>query len=379
MTWPEWIERIRQQYVNDDASVFLLHGALSDATWSIDGKRLPCASTVLEMLSNTRDVIGIWSPDAGLTFPSLQDTSRFERHVEAARLLAGQLRPLDRTDPAQALALIYQAIQTPGLRQGYILRDVHRLAPVGSLEGRWKSLPEDTPGLETWGIDGTLRAGDNILFLLADLEAARDELGSLPGVAVVHVEPPRFDIISELDLDADEGDTFEEPLDPLEAMSGPAEPKPLTPLPDADGAAEPVAEPIAEQPPEPSEPPPTPRRASAPPDPGLVEAVRSAVERALAHRDKAGPFPHRLPMREAVAEILLQQRPDRFGAITWAVEEDQVIGTGRGAVDISRWFDDDIAVQASADMILEGSAGDGPPEAALRAIARRLGRLLDLP
>lgn len=332
MQWPEWVEELRQRYLTDEGNVILLHGALTDASWPVEGRPL-CARDVLrELLTRTRDVMGTWNPDTGLVLPNLHDRTRFDSVIATQRLISHRTRHLARDEPDQALALIWEALGHADARQAYFLTDVHRLAPLGSRAGRWQALPNRTPALNRWSSSPALRGRDSLVILFADFAQARASLAEELGAITIEVPTVAPTPSPQPEAEATE----------IKATARPAIVPP--PVSSADG--------------------------------GLAHDLAVALREAMERRE-TGPWPQLEPALEACAAVLFERRPDRFGMIRVQIQSDQLVAEGRGGEDLLSWLEGDIAARTAAEMALENHPSESPRPEAVAALARRLQRLIE--
>ena len=121
MTWPQWIETLKERYLANQASVFVLHGAVSSGRWSYAGESLDCPGILRRFLERSRDMVGLLEWETAtlavkprLRFPGIQDGGRFARHLGARMVLDGITESLQPATPEKALGLIWLALDTPG-------------------------------------------------------------------------------------------------------------------------------------------------------------------------------------------------------------------------------------------------------------------------
>ena len=394
MTWPQWIETLKERYLANQASVFVLHGAVSSGRWSYAGESLDCPEILRRFLERSRDMVGMleWETATAavqprLRFPGIQDGGRFARHLGARMVLDGITESLQPATPEKALGLIWLALDTPGASQGWVLTQAQRLANAQARHAVETGLKG--PGLETWATASWLRESNNVVVLLVeDLAQLSQALvaqcsvisvpeSSLPAPVAAVSEPTADDAMAEVEaaLSAAGSDS----PDPLSLSRGSSEPladdRPIEPLKNVEEQparvmdAEPsgVAPAIAEP---------------ARPTPSIDGALRRAIL-----RSPKGPWPHCLPGREALAEVLQQRAPQHFGALSFEVVDDQVRCSGLGAEQFETWYRGDIAVDAAVGMALGALE---PPAAgfseetlpvlaspAIRALNRRIDKYLN--
>ena len=321
MTWPAWLEAVRERYGSGQASVFVITGDLA-GVWQHEGASYDVRALCVRMLEGTRDVIGTWSMENGLTFHTPHDGMRFRRHVEARRLQEMRVAALSERDPWDALALVWSCGTHPGMRQGYLLTDAHQLAPVGSKAGRWHTLPNKAPPLDGWPTAPALRDQDCLVLLFVNDKKCRPELLELPGAAVITV---------------------------------PAPPAPVAPPPPPVAPPAPAMAEVGT-----AEGPPAPPKSGV--DPELSQEILAALTEACA-RLLPGPWPDLAPAVQALGAVLERRAPDQVPA-------------GTGADVAARWLSEDVSARLSAETALDAAAAGQPmPEAAAAALARRYLRL----
>lgn len=421
MTWPTWIDALKERYLADEGSVFVLHGDVVEGRWAYAGGVVDCGGMLRVFLERSRDVVGHLRVDTApvparmrLDFPGIGDRSAFTRRVEARMTLDKISRRADATELPGALGLIWYGLQSQGIAQAWILHHGERLAPA-----RKRHLQDNAygaPPLPKWNDDADLRASNNVVIVLAEdvREVRKDLLDSAVLIEVPQsraaAPPSAMDEVeralaarraapvavsmsdAEAEVDAalagelDDGVSLRRRRDPEDL--GPA------PLPHVDEPApepavvseDPVVEPVSA--PEPESPPPAPASPAAEPTTSTDLALSERINRALGAavlRHPKGDWPANLPGREALAEVLHDVLPSRVGVLTFEVVEDQVRTHGEGADWFEQWFAGDIAVDAAVGMALGGLEvpKDGfthPPEfsaTALRALTRRVEKLLD--
>ncbi|MCB9794881.1 MAG: hypothetical protein H6741_19420 [Alphaproteobacteria bacterium] len=424
-TWPDWIEELKRRYLADEASVFLLHGAVEGATWDVDGEPLDCAGVLRAFLSQSREIVGIYDPDAGLDFAAVTDRGAFNRLIEARNVLDGKRRRnLGRT-PEEVLAQIYLALTTAGPAQGWVIRKTEKL--VRANRKHLPPLADGAPHIAAWATHRSVRASNNVVVLLAPgVSSVRADLVLVTAHVHVPPPPPRPGAQALPDAAPGQSDPYAglmrkgPPLD-LAAAEAAAKRKMQQAAADADAllsgrpvggpneaelraaaeaeleaalSEEPVhgsAEAPAEAELEPPPPPEAPDLSSARTQDTALSAediesrLRVALRVALLRHPEGG-WTDKLPVREAVAATLLDIAPERFGPLSFEIVEEESRTVGAGAADFDAWWRGDIAVDAAAGMALSGIevpegglTEEGLPElnpAAVRALARRIGRLL---
>ena len=356
MSLPPWIDELKTRYMNDEASVFVLHGPGLRDVWRLDDAPMAAEDALITFLQRSRDIVGRWSFKEGLKFNNPSDHSLFTRSVEARQALDGATRRLNPRESLDALALIWLAISTPGRRLGFVLSGVEGLLPEN--RKRIDALPGNTPALTEWPSNATLRASDNVIVLLVErLDRVRPEL--FDGCVIIEVPAAPKAVAA-----------------PKAAAAAPPPP------PDrAVAEVEAIAPELSAAPAPQSSAPPSPPIATSTLSERLDVALRAAI---LRHPE--GGWVQNLPAREAIAEVLHAESPQLCGPLALHVVDDQVKAVGPGAEWFEGWFRSDVAVDAAAGMLLGGlevPQGGFTPEnlpplsgPALRALSRRVERAL---
>jgi len=357
MTWPAWIDAIKTSYLNDEASVFLLHGAVRGAHWTVDGEALSCTELLQRFLGRTRPVVGVLTAEAGLHFQGIGDSGTFDRLVSAVELLTQRAQPLKNRDPLQALGRIWLALGSTGSAQAYVLADVDTLLPAH--RKRVDPIPAQAPPLWAWCSHERVRRSNNILVLLTpELDAVREELvHAAHAISVVAPLPPR------------------EAAPPVAQVEDAPQPTPSRADDDAAAtSAEAEIEAFLARAKAPTE--------TSPSGGDLSNAIKDALA-----THPVSTWSARLPVIDAVSRVLATTLPERVGEIVWAVDDEgQLSGTGPGADWLLERWNADIALDAAAGMLLgelvipEGAERIDPPETlsatALKALQRRLDKLV---
>jgi hypothetical protein len=188
MAWPPWIEELRQRFVADEASAFLVHGEVVDPVWEVDGERLDAVDVLVRFLRPTRQVVGILRPappPARLEFAEFTDRAKFDNLVRAYEVVEGRTDPLNEQDAEDALGRIWRALSTAGTDQAYLITDTDRLVP--GHRKRLDPIP-GAPDLLAWPTHPVLRRSNNVLVFLAPApESVRSEL--VEGAVTLHAVP----------------------------------------------------------------------------------------------------------------------------------------------------------------------------------------------
>ncbi len=368
MRWPTWIDELRERYLADEANVFVLHGAVAGTTFAIGEEQLDCVGVLQQFLAPTRPIVGVlrpWPHPSRLEFRGVMDRTRFENLVKAHDFVEGHVEPLQETDPSEALARIWRALDTTGTDQAYLIVDAHRIAP--GHRRRVDPIP-GAPGFLEWPRNPGLRASNNLVVLIVEqLDALRAEL--LDGSAVLEVRPEAA--VPEPASIGEPPALGETPLpaftDATPASVDRALPVALDDLPDAPDPTLVPPEEVEEV----SEP--------APDPDSLVPELRAALGRTLLAYDA----PERtalLPIMDATAQVMASHRPDRFGALSFSLDEDgSPTATGAGAADFLALWRADITLDAAGSMIVRALDGNGKGDVdatGLRVLAKRVSKAL---
>ena len=385
MSWPVWIDELKQRYLAGEASVFLLHGDVVHGRWSLDGQIVDAPELLRRFLERSKDIVGIFEPDPSqggvppelrrskLSFPGVQDYGIFKRLVSARFTLDGRSGRKRSDSVEEALGLIWLGLGSPGRSQAWILTDAGRIAPAA--RKRLPDLAHGAPALSGWNRDAALRGSDNVVLLLAEDRAAvrADVLDSVVCVEVPAskaVATPRLDAAEEIEEALDDGFSLRRSArDDYAREAAVSEIEGLDP----DAPAPPVSAPQADPPDQTSD------------EMDLQTRIDQAF-RAAVLRHPEGAWVGNLPGREALAEVLSEIAPERVGSLTFEVVEEQVHAVGQGAEWFESWYSGDIAADAACGMALgalevpEGgfTADNLPPleRPAIRALARRVEKLL---
>ncbi|MEM6931153.1 MAG: hypothetical protein AAF602_29755 [Myxococcota bacterium] len=374
MRWPTWIDELKARYLADEANVFVLHGAVEGTTFPIGDEQLDCIGVLQRFLARTRPIVGVlrpWPLPSRIEFDGIMDRTRFENLVKAHDFVEGRIEPLQETDPTEALARIWRALDTTGTDQAWLICDAQRIAP--GHRKRVDPIP-GAPGFLEWPREPSLRASNNLVVLLVpELGDLRTEL--LEGSATIAVAPPpdltttpsalpRFE-----DLDTSPPGAPERALPPdLEGALG-DQPDPTLVPPDEEDLLQ-----------EPDEAP-TPSAAALDPE-ELVPELRSALGRTLLAYD-AAQRTALLPVMDATSQVLASHRPDHWGTLSFALDDDdQPAVSGPGAKAFLALWRGDITLDAAGSMIVKALPEDGPGDppdidaTGLRVLAKRVAKAL---
>ena len=321
MSWPVWIETLKERYLSEQASVFLLHGAgVASGRWVVEGQTLDCLTTLNRFLRGSRQILGMVDPGLGLSFADPADRNLFRGLVEADRVLSGSTNVLREDQPREALSLAWKALSAAASPpQGYVL--LFAEAWSGNHKKAMRPLPEDVPALSQWPTSELIRGGDKVVVLLAErIDGVHPELLATLGDGIVHVGEELATVTV-----TDEVTELPELYDLPPAVEAPVRPV------------------LAE---------------------GLTGAFEAAFRDALAgtvDQDDA------LPVRQALAEVL------------------HAHGRFEGTVDgeaFAHWYASDIVLGAAAGQLMDATRNADLDEvlhenAQVRVLVRRLTRVLE--
>ncbi len=188
MAWPEWIEELKERYLADEASAFLLYGNVTGTTWRVGDQDLDCVGVLRAFLTPTRQVVGVlhpWPPPSRLEFAGIADRTTFENLVKAYELVEGRTDALTESTPEHAIARIWRALGTAG---------TPRILP--GHRKRIEPLP-GAPSLFEWPSHPRLRRSNNLLvFLTHDRDAVRTELAT--ATCAIHVDVEAIEPIEQV-------------------------------------------------------------------------------------------------------------------------------------------------------------------------------------
>ncbi|MBT3224051.1 MAG: hypothetical protein HN348_33705, partial [Proteobacteria bacterium] len=135
---PRWAEELRNRYLAGEASQFLVHGNVRDMQpWDVgDGaiQYLDMRGFLEKFLGRTRDIVAYYNVSQGLCFPDRSHEKRFQRTIDAQRMLDGRekLDMLPRT-PSIAIPLVEELITNPNQASGVVLDFFEMIAPAGDV------------------------------------------------------------------------------------------------------------------------------------------------------------------------------------------------------------------------------------------------------
>jgi hypothetical protein len=347
MPWPAWIDWIKERYLDDEASVFLVVGDIHTARWSAEGETLDAANVLVRFLAQTRPVVGVLraGPGGALRFPTFAEEKKFDELVDAAMVMQGRALALSARDPMQALGRMWLAMSTRGTDQAYMVVDVDQLAPA---KRKRQDPVQGAPELNLWATHPSLRQSNHIvIFLAKSVDDVRPDV--VRGCAVVSVD------LTEAPMSASELEALQHlQADVAPQASGASAARPVDAVPVANAADE------------------------------ALEALSGELAHALVHALVQHPEEHRaakLPVMEAVATVLELHGSSWSGLVFTLDAEGAPVCEGKGASDFMAAWRADIALDASAGMLLKALRGgfseQSPPDldaTALRALTKRVAK-----
>ena len=193
---PEWAQELRTRYISGQASMFLVHGNVRDmqALPDEDGTVhwYDMRGFLERFLGRTRDIVVYYNLSQGLCFPDRTHEQRFQRAIDAQRMLDGQpkLTSLP-TSPNGALPVIEELITNPINSSGVIIDFFEMLAPNGDVSFMSNEDRANLVSLERWSSDPVLLATDNLVILLSEhLSDVSRRVVASPQLATIPVSFP---------------------------------------------------------------------------------------------------------------------------------------------------------------------------------------------
>jgi len=376
MPWPAWIDELKDRYLADEANVFVLHGAVASTTFAVEEELLDCVGVLQRFLARTRPIIGVlrpWPLPSRIEFAGIMDRTRFENLIKAHDFVEGRVDALQETDPAEALARIWRALDTTGTDQAYLVTDAHRIAP--GHRKRVDPIP-GAPGFLEWPTHPMLRASNNLIVLLVeDPDQLRSEL--LEGSALVEATEPEPPSSPDLTSTPSPLPEFTELDDQPEPTLVPDNVLPEELDDELSEAPEPTLVPEDDDrqdddsvedgdPIEPED---------------LVPELTSTLARTLTDYGAAGRAAL-LPVMDATAQVIAAHRPGTFGGLTFGLDDDgRPAASDPGGSDFLAMWRRDITLDAAASMIireLPDELPDAPePDATgVRVLAKRVAKAI---
>jgi len=197
---PAWADELRTRYISGQASMFLVHGNIRDVqpftaddgtvTW------LDMRAFLERFLGRTREIVVTYNLSQGMSFPDRAHEQRFQRAIDAARMLDGQpkLASLP-TAPNAALALLEELITNPLNSSGTVIDFFEMVAPSGDISFMSTDDRANLITLQRWSSDPVFLQTDNLVILLSEhlSEVARRVVAS-PQLATIQVPFPDADV-----------------------------------------------------------------------------------------------------------------------------------------------------------------------------------------
>ncbi len=196
---PDWAEELRNRYLAGEASMFLLHGNVRDLQpWRIGGNESyhDLRGFLEAFLSRTRDIVGYYNVSQGLCFTKPAHQSRYQRVVDAKRLLSGTQKTvgLPRT-ATEAIPAIEQLITEPSQSSGVIIDFFEMIAPQGDVSFMVHDDKANLVSLQRWSSDPAFITTDNLVILITEhlSDVSRRILAS-PQLATIQIPFPEEDL-----------------------------------------------------------------------------------------------------------------------------------------------------------------------------------------
>ncbi len=193
---PAWAEELRIRYISGQASMFLVHGNIRDMVplAGDDGtvQWHDMRGFLERFLGRTRDIVVYYNLSQGLCFLDRAHEQRFQRAIDARRMLDGQdkLAALPIASSG-ALPLLEELITTPASSSGVIIDFFEMIAPNGDVSFMTESDRASLVTLQRWASDPVFLQTDNLVILLAEhlSEVSRRVVAS-PQLAAISVPFP---------------------------------------------------------------------------------------------------------------------------------------------------------------------------------------------
>jgi transitional endoplasmic reticulum ATPase len=172
-TLPQWANELRNRYIAGESSQFLIYGNVRDLHAWDDGTGKPryvgLRQFFEQFLGRTRDIVAYYNVSQGLCFPDAENERRFQRTIDARRMLEGRakLTVLPRL-PSTAIPLVEELITIPTQSSGVIIDFFEMICPSGDVSFMTSEDKANLVSLQRWSTDPALLSTDNLVILVTE-------------------------------------------------------------------------------------------------------------------------------------------------------------------------------------------------------------------
>lgn len=209
---PEWANDLRNRYLAGEASMFLIHGNVRDLhPWTDDNGKtsyLDLRGFLESFLARSRDIIAYYNVSQGLCFSDGEHQRRYQRVVDARRMLNGGKGTggLPRT-AGEAVPAIEELLLEPTQSSGVIIDYFEMIAPNGDVSFMVHDDKANLVSLHRWSSDPGIIATDNLVILITEhLSDVNRKILASPQLKTIQIPfPPdqlRQEFVEAQDLDA---------------------------------------------------------------------------------------------------------------------------------------------------------------------------------
>ncbi len=171
---PDWANQLRNRYLAGEASIFLLHGNVRDLHLWIDeaGEHhfLDLRGFLEAFLARSRDIIAYYNVSQGLCFTKAEHRRRYQRVIDARRMLlgSGAVAPGLPHTVAEAIPAIELLITEPSQSSGVIIDYFEMIAPNGDVSFMTHDDRSNLVSLHRWSSDPAIISTDNLVILITE-------------------------------------------------------------------------------------------------------------------------------------------------------------------------------------------------------------------
>lgn len=207
---PDWTNELKNRYLRDEASIFVLHGNVYDSVLH-DGKLLTLTDFLVQnVLQPTKDFVGVYNIATG--FRTAYRKSFEDGRGKTLELLNSLTSSHSKTQWLEALEVLLSPSQFAlTARNGLILEYAETIAPSGDPSMQMDIDRAAIVTLHRWSFLPNINQQDNIVILLTEnLSELSPKIVSNPRIAVIEIPLPDTEVrektIALIDEKMSEGD-----------------------------------------------------------------------------------------------------------------------------------------------------------------------------
>ena len=192
---PAWADTLRERYLAEEASLFLLHGNVRDLV-PADGGYVTLEEYLERLLARTKEVVCFYDYSRGLRFSRKGMKEKFLLTANTRRILQGQPE-IDEDfpkDPLRLFPILEGFVTDPSAHGALVMDYIETVVPAGDISFMGAEDRSSLVTLQRWTADPAILGSDNLIILLTEsMTDVNRKVLHCPQLSTIEVSMPELD------------------------------------------------------------------------------------------------------------------------------------------------------------------------------------------